>query len=200
MSIVDLTRAVKTFKNIPEDVLARLIQRGEKSVIKAGINESKGIRVLENGVNTVFTDGLNECNGVMFVAKGLDGNPIVLPMHCARSVDSINLNMDKFEKQLTAYDYWIDKKSKPAIFYNVSGTSQNGRLLPRENNLVPRVRSILNNFFKQGCDETIIPYEARIHSPNDSTSMIAQFEKLSKNWQMKLTTVGEKVQKFNLFN
>lgn len=212
MNILNLTRkfipkvsAIKAdniaaVNHIPEQILTKLVQNGDKTIAKVGMNESSAVRILENGVKTHFTEGLNGCNGVLCVAKGLDGNPISILSHYTPLEASRALNIKAFEKQLSTYDYYIDKSIKPKVFYNITGKNINGQTVANENPLISQMKTVLDKFFKkQGYDEKIIPYEAVNKTPFDSKAMIAQFDKNQTNWQMKLTTVGEKEHHINLW-
>lgn len=211
MNVLDLTRKVipqlskikgeniNAINHMPENVLSKMIQNGDKTIVKVGMNESKAVRVLENGTKTHFTDGLNGCNGVQVVAKGLDGNPISVMSHYTPLELSRLNNQKAIEKQLDMYNYYIDKTVKPKVFFNIAGKEVNGQLVAKENPLLAQLKSVLDKFFKQGYEEKIIPYEAVNKTPFDSKAMISQFEKTSNGWDMKLTTVGEKEHFINLW-
>lgn len=190
---------IKAIAEIPENILHKMLQGGEKSIAHVGFNSSKGVRILENGTKTVFTDGLCGCNGVQLVAKGLDGNPISIMSHYTPLAGSRTLNVNAFEKQLETYAYYLDKTYKPKVFYNLAGKEVDGKLVANENPIVSQLKSVFDKFFKQGHEEKIIPYEAINKTPFDSKSMISQFEKTKSGWDMKLTTVGEKEHYVNLW-
>jgi len=203
MNILNLTRkfipkisAIKAeniaaIGHIPENFLTKLLQGGNKTIQKVGMNESKTVRILEGKVETVFTDGLNGCNAFQFVAKGLDGNPITMMSHYTPLEASRSLNVNALEKQLETYNYYIDKSFKPKVFFNLPGKEINGQMVANENPLIAQLKSVLDKFLKQGYEEKIIPYEAINKTPFDSKAMISQFEKTKNGWDMKLTTVGE---------
>lgn len=203
MTILDLTRKfipklshiksenIRAINDIPEHVLTKMINQSNKTIQHVGMNESKAVRISENGINTIFTDGLNGCNGVSCVVKGLDGNPMVIMSHYTPLATSRTLNTNAFEKQLDAYDYFIDKSVKPKVFYNITGKNVDGQLVANENPLITQLKSVFDKFFKQGYEEKIIPYESVAKTPFDSHAMISQFEKAATGWDMKLTTVGE---------
>ncbi len=211
MSILNLTRKIipklsaikaeniRAINGIPENILTKMVQNGDKTIQKIGMNESKGVRILENGTNTVFTDGLNGCNGVQCIAKGLDGNPIIVASHYTPLEASRALNKKAIEEQLQTYDYYLDKTTKPKIFYNITGKETNGQLVANENPLISQLKSVFDKFFKQGYEEKVIPYQSTSKTPFDSNAMISQFEKSSKGWDVKLTTVGEKEHNIHLW-
>ena len=211
MNVLNLTRKfipklskikgenINAINHIPENVLSKMIQNGDKTIVQVGMNESKAVRILENGTKTHFTDGLNGCNGVQVVAKGLDGNPISIMSHYTPLEKSRINNQSAIEKQLDVYDYYIDKTVKPKIFYNVAGTKVNEQLVAKENPLFAQLKSVFDKFFKQGYEEKIIPYEPINTTPFDSKAMISQFDKTQNGWDMKLTTVGEKEHFINLW-
>ncbi len=212
MNILNLTRKlipelsviraenIHAINNIPENVLTKMMQNGNKTIAKVGMNESKGVRILENGINTTFTDGLCGCNGVSCVAKGLDGNPInILSHYTPLEISRIN-NAQALTKQLETYDYFIDKTVKPKVFYNIPGQEVNGKLVANDNPLLSQLRTVFDKFFKKGgYEEEIISYESKNRTPFDSRAMISQFAKENEKWKLKLTTVGEQEHKYNLW-
>ncbi|MDD3419231.1 MAG: hypothetical protein PHE78_01375 [Candidatus Gastranaerophilales bacterium] len=179
---------IKAIQNIPENRLAQMIQSGDKSVVQVGMNQSAATRILPNGINTLYTDGLAGCNATLLVSKGLDGNPIALMSHYTPLEKSRQLNVTAFEKQLNAYSYYMDPKTKPKVFFNVRGEETQGVLKEVPNPIMEQLNGVLKKFFPQGIDQKVIPYSTKNISPFDSHAMIAQFDKN----KMKLTTVGEK--------
>lgn len=184
---------IRAVNEIPEMVLSRMAGLGDKTIQKIGMNESKGMRILESGTTTAFTDGLNGCNGVLCVAKGLDGNPISILSHYTPLEKSRALNKNAIEKQLDTFDYYIDKNTKPKVFYNLP------EKVGEENPIIGQLKSVFDKFFKQGYEEKIIPYETKNITPFDSKAMIAQYGKEDGKWGMKLTTVGEKEHNISLW-
>lgn len=212
MNVLNLTRKfipkvsaikaenINAINLIPENILTKMVQDGDKTVVKVGMNDNAAVRILENKTKTIFTDGLNGCNGVQCVARGLDGNPIAIQTHYTPLEASRTKNVDVFENQLNTYEDYIDKNYKPKVFYNVRGHEVNGKLIAYENPLISQLKSVFDKFFKQGYEEKIIPYEAKDVTPFDSKAMISQFEKTKTGWDMKLTSVGEQEHYFdNLF-
>ncbi len=180
-------------------VLNKMIAGGDKTIRKVGFNENAAVRILPKGINTIFTDGLEGCNAVKCVVKGLDGNPIEIATHYTQLEKSRLKNTDVFEKQLEAYNSYIDKNTKPKVFYSIPGKAENGQIVANDSPIIKQLKEVFDKFFKQGYEEKIIPYEAVSKTPFDSKSMISQYSKENEKWGMKLTTVGEKEHIINLW-
>ena len=185
---------IKAVQNIPEVRLAQMMQAGDKSIVQVGLNSTAAARILPNGINTVYTDGLAGCNATLVVTKGLDGNPISFVSHYTPLEASRAKNVKDMTEQLQKYDYFLDKKSKPQVFFNVRGEEVDGILSPSINPIMDQLGSVFKKFFPQGFEQKVIPYLNQNKTPFDSHAMIAQFD----DKMMKLTTVGEKEHFINL--
>lgn len=185
---------IKAIQNIPETKLAQAIQSGDKSLVQVGMNSSAAARILPNGINTIYTEGLAGCNATAIVAKGLDGNPIAIMSHYTPLAESRKNNFEAIKKQLEAYGYYIDPKSKPKVFFNVKGEEVDGVVKEVENPLIKHLEPLFKKFFPQGWEQKVIPYSNKNTSPFDSNAFIAQFDDKT----MKLTGVREKEHFINL--
>jgi len=179
---------INAINAIPEIALANAIAQGDKSIVKVGMNQTAAVRMSEKGINTLYTDGLAGCNATLIVAKGLDGKPISIMSHYTPLKTSRELNYKKLEEQLNTYDHYIDKKSKPKVFFNLKGEDVNGIVKETENPIVKELEPLFKKFFKQGYKQKVIPYSGKSNTPFDSNAFVAQFG----GDKMKLTTVKEK--------
>lgn len=204
MAINNLTRSVlpkiskigkeniKYINEMPEMVLTCAKRSGDKSIVQVGMNECVAARISEGGINTVFTDSLSGCNAVGVVAKALDGKPVVILSHYTPLPESRRLQCEALNKQLSTYDYYLDKTTKPDVFFNVRGyTDESGVLKPQPNQIFDEIRNVLNKFFKQGFTETITPYQNVKRPAFFSSANIFQFDSKNLN-KLKITNVGEK--------
>jgi|GEM_PF-2957429 len=203
MTILNLTRKIlpklsaesnnniEAIKKMPEIVLNAMSKSGDTSIVQVGMNQCAAARITPNGINTIFTDGLAGCNSVGIVAKGLDGKPIAILSHYTPLPKSLNLQVEAINKQLQTYGYFMDKQTKPTVFYNLRENFIN------ENPIIPKVNGLLESFFKQGINKQITPYQNSNRPAFFSSANIFQFDKTNLN-KLKITNVGEKEQFIDL--
>ncbi len=204
MPILNLTRkilpaitknAAQNTANVrcmPEFRLATMITSGNKSIVHVGMNECKAARILPGGINTIYTDGLASCNAVGVVCHGIDNNPIVILSHYTPLESSRLQQAQAIETQLKAYEAYIDKETRPRVYYNVPGyQSEEGGLKPCVNNIFEKINKVMQKFFGNNFNEQTVLYKYRNRAPYFSTANIFQFDTKRTN-ELKITFVGEK--------
>lgn len=201
MGIVNLTRAVmpklskiskvniESVNSMPEMVLNKMIRNGQKGIVHVDMNRCAAARITEQGINTIYTDGLAGCNSVGLVAKGLDGKPIAMLSHYVPT--NVSGQISALEKQLSTYNYYIDKSYKPKLFFNIRGENTSNGFTATQNPIVEKVKEVMSKFFPKGSDVSIEPYLTQSTEPFFSRANIFQFDPTNLN-KLKITNVGEK--------
>lgn len=202
MSILNLTRKILPMMSkistqnkastlaMPEMVLFKKMRECDK-IVHVGMNECKAVRMLPNKIDTIFTDGLAGCNSIGVVAKGKDGNPIVILSHYTPLQTSQINQANAIDKQLQVYGAYFDSATKPKVYYNVPGYIDEGELKPCVNNVIEKIKAVLDKHLKKGFEEKTILYQNRERPAFFSSANIFQFDPANLT-QGKMTTVGEK--------
>lgn len=174
---------IKAVNSIPEIVLNRMIQSGDKSILHVGMNQCAAARVSKNGITTVYTDGLAGCNALGLVAKGADGNPVIFLSHYTPLQKSQERQISAMQEQLDKFFYWLDKNTKPKTFMNLRDNEPN-------NPIIKRFRDLLAKYFPKGTDEKIEFYQTANRPAFSSSANIFQFNPQNTD-KFKVTFVGE---------
>ena len=209
MGFLDLTRKIlpsiskssiqnrQNVMQMPEMVLSTMMRNYGGNIVHVGMNESKAVRILPNRIHTIFTDGLAGCNSIGVVAKGKDGNPIVILSHYTPLQTSQINQANAIAKQLETYGAYFDKSSRVQVFYNVPGYLDEGKLKPCVNTVFEKIKPVLNRYLKGNYTEQVILYQNRNRPPYFSSANIFQFDPANLN-SCKMTSVGEKEFFFNI--
>ena len=180
---------IESVNSMPEMVLNKMIRNGQKGIVHVDMNRCSAARITEQGINTIYTDGLAGCNSVGLVAKGLDGKPIAMLSHYVPT--NVSGQISALEKQLSTYNYYIDKSYKPKLFFNIRGENTSNGFTATQNPIVEKVKEVMSKFFPKGSDVSIEPYLTQSTAPFFSRANIFQFDPTNLN-KLKITNVGEK--------
>ena len=186
---------VANVRNMPEMRLATMIQNGNKDIVHVGMNQCGAALIKENGVNIIFTDGLAGCNSVGLVAKTVEGKPFAILSHYVPS--AVDRQVKSIGQQLDTYSYYLDKKYKPKLFFNLRATENNGQLTLVKNPIIEKAKALLAKYFPQGIETAITPYQSKNRSAFFSSANIFQFDPQNLN-KMEIINVGENVKNIDL--
>lgn len=199
--IVNLTRKVlprltanakeniANINSMPEMILNKMARNGDKSILHTDMNQCTAAIIRKNGITTSYTDALHGCNSVGAVIKLKNGENLCLLSHYVPT--NIDGQVNAIKKQLGTYSRYINKDSKPKIFFNIRGFDNNGKLEAVPNKIVDKIVELFNEKFKKGVDYTITPYENGKRPAFFSSANIFQFSPNDTN-KLKITNVGEK--------
>lgn len=177
---------------MPEFVLHNSIKNGNKSIKYVEMNECKAFDISKRGVTTIYTDALSECNAVAVIAKTIDNGIIAILSHFKPTKDGAITQSAQIGEKLIQQKNKLDLSAKPYVFFNVRGyTDETNNLKPSPNYIFSEIRKVLDNFFKQGYKEAVVPYQNVKRPAFFSSANIFQFDPKNTN-HLKMTTVGEK--------
>lgn len=169
----------KVSEKVTGQTLRNAIKNGSKSILHVKMNECKSAKISKDGITTVFTDQLTGCNSVYIIIRGKDGKPFIIMTHVMPTPKSIATQCENLNRELIENKEIFDNTSTPYVFFNTSNRVCN-------NPIFDTVRSVMNNHFKNGYEETVNQY-----TPLKSifTANIFQFNPNNLN-NITITNVG----------
>ena len=193
---MDSKKNIEAIKNMPEVRLATMMQSGGNDIVHVGMNQCGAALIKENGVNIIFTDGLAGCNSVGLVAKTLEGKPFAVLSHYVPS--AMDRQVKNIGQQLETYSYYLDKKYKPKLFFNILAVEINGQLTLGQNPIIEKAKALLAKYFPQGFETSVTPYPSNGSRPAFySSANIFQFSPQDLN-KLEIINVGENVKNIDL--
>ena len=183
---------LESIRSMPEMVLDRMIKQGNKHILHVDMNHCGAAIIKSNGIHTVYTDALSGCNSVASVVKLKNGQSLMILSHYVPT-NQVG-QVEALAKQLKCYDIYIDKNSKPQLFFNIRGLQRpDGEVEVIPNQIVEKVEDLFKSVFKNGVETSITPYPTTGRKAFYSSANIFQFN--PKNLaELKITNVGEKEQ------
>ena len=183
---------IESINSMPEMVLNRMIKQGNKHILHVDMNHCGAAIIKSNGIHTVYTDALSGCNSVASVIKLKNGQNLMILSHYVPTNQQGQL--EALSKQLKCYDIYIDKNSKPKLFFNIRGLQRpDGNIEAVPNPIVEKVEELFNGVFKNGVETSITPYPTSGRTAFYSSANIFQFDPKNLS-NLKITNVGEKEQ------
>ena len=183
---------LESIRSMPEMVLDRMIKQGNKHILHVDMNHCGAAIIKSNGIHTVYTDALSGCNSVASIVKLKNGQTLMILSHYVPTNQQGQI--EALAKQLKCYDIYIDKNSKPQLFFNIRGLQRpDGEVEAIPNQIIEKVEDLFKSVFKNGVESSITPYPTTGRKAFYSSANIFQFNPKNLS-ELKITNVGEKEQ------
>ena len=179
---------IESLNAMPEMVLAKMISKGDKSIVHVDMNHCIAAIISKNGITTSYTDALNGCNSVGVILKLKDNRKLCILSHYVPT--NTYGQTSAIAKQLETYAPYIDTDYKPKIFFNIRGYKDYGKLEAVPNPIIEKIKNLFKNRFSKGFEYFITPYQNQTRPAFFSSANIFQFDSTDLN-KLKITNVGE---------
>ncbi len=140
-------------KNDPIDWnLSKAAKQGVKGIAEVELEQGKAINPVQDGITYFFTGALNGCQACSIIAKGKNGNPIVIMTHY--SPDTLSANITEVKRLIKQNECFIDKTATPVVAL-VSPNAEIGDT----DSVASKLKSAIEEEFLNGVDAKEIGYK-----------------------------------------